>query len=576
MPISENHHGVNFSKLLPSCSYSPRDFENESESPMLYPRGFLICKQPNLKITPYFSQRPLSHGFYLYTHQLLNIEFGFSSNVRITILGTSFFCDEVKKSNVAQTLAETFSKQGREKFLDTLDLLAGRFIVILETDSEMKIFPDACAMKTVFYSPKNQVAGSHLDLVNMIANADLSEPEKHFREKNYVYTYAFVGNYTKYENIFMLIPDFELSLDDFSTSRFYPRHKITRGKNLYAIKQELFEALQVEFQNLKLKTDKDIAFSITGGFDSRVSFYATQKYNHDCLFLTEDRDADIDIAAVLAKKFELNWIAADIKDLHWQDNKYFHAFNRIVKDKIFPHTSTGALATQFWTMNVIPRQMIHIHSNTTEVGRGRGNDYEFAFLSKDYSFETFYDAYINSTIAWRSDEIKQNQKPMMVSDEKLRAWFRKYFDELDMKKFIDLGYNPWDLMYAEQHCAGMLFGIHQYNDSIFESVSLTNCHRVFEILFQVPEEYVNRSYLLYSCIMNEHDPVNQNIFMGADFKPSPRDLENYALVYGGYLACNHAKSWQRIFDICSGALSVNPTIKWAKDHLEKAKKNLGM
>ena len=319
-----------------------------------------------------------------------------------------------------------------------------------------------------------------------------------------------------------------------------------------------------------------ICFSITGGNDSRVSFYATQKYNHDCLFLTEDRDFDVDIASVVAKTFDLNWIAVDIKDLHYEDNKYFHAFNRIVKDKIFPPTSTGALATQFWTLNMIPRQMIHIHSNCSEVGRGRASNSAFGFFTSEYCFEKFFDAYTHTTHAYKPKEVEIRQQPMMESDQKFIGWLREFFDKLDLKKFIDLGYNPWDLMSAEHECGLMLAQIHQFNDTIFESVSLTNCHHVLEIMFQVPEEYVNHSYLLFSCILNEHDPVSREYFMGSDFKPSSRDFENYALVYGGYLACNRAKSWQDIFNICSSALNLNPTIKWAKYNLEKAKKNLGM
>ena len=137
-----------------------------------------------------------------------------------------------------------------------------------------------------------------------------------------------------------------------------------------------------------------------------------------------------------------------------------------------------------------------------------------------------------------------------------------YFAKLNHAEVARLGYNPWDFSYIETNDGGFLSRYCDDFDPVFESISFANCRRALEIMWQVPDEYINQSSLLYKCIMNEHDFRYREKNMGKDFKPSPKDYDNYALVYGGYLLKGDP------IEIAKRALEINPTIEWAKKALQ--------
>ncbi len=579
MPISDVHHGVSFTGHLPFFKVSSSDFEEQGK--FSYVRGFVLCKESSLKLTPHFERHEVGQGFWLYSHEKLAVErAGELGQMEVVFLGLGIFDKEEyihTGENTAQILLNCFQRGGREAFLDSLCHLGGRWVVLLIADGEIQVFNDACGLKSVYYSKNNHVLGSHIDLVNMVADAPYAKLWEHCKNQKYVFTAGYIGNHTPYEGIELMTPNFCLTLSDFEEKRFYPYRKRRITNNYGRIKNELFCALRMQIKDL-CSRGGDICFSLTSGCDSRVCYYAIREFKDRIYFFTEDRDRDVEKAESLSNSDGLNWLGTDTKDLHFDNNRLHDCFQRCITDKVFPYGSKYALRNNFFNFQMFGgKNYTHIHSNCAEAARGRFGAYEFDFLQETYSFEKFLDAYILSTYQWQSPENKALQEKLMHEDELLVAEVRKYFDHLCGEDIMELGYNPWDFMYIEQRTAGFLSQIHMLNDAAFDSISLTNCRSVMEILWQVPDVYIVRSNLLYNCILNEYDTENQAKIMGGDFRANAEDLkdENYGLVYGGYMMLEKMNSDEDRFQLVKRVLDINPTVKWAWDKVVSLGKATG-
>ncbi|MBR1420460.1 MAG: hypothetical protein IJ575_05335 [Selenomonadaceae bacterium] len=316
------------------------------------------------------------------------------------------------------------------------------------------------------------------------------------------------------------------------------------GGQLFQVKQELFQVFHTQLENLK-SLGENIVFGLTGGHDSGVSFHATRKLNSDCFFFTHTRDEDIENASQIAKYYKLNWTSLEGSSI--KSNPYYQVFKQsVMSDYVLMTKYHGVIG--FLLLNMFPGQWIHIHSVVHEAARGR--KWEKA-RSSLYSLEKFI---LRMRFA--------NHQKLLRQDPIIVEMAENYFAKLNHAEVARLGYNPWDFSYIETNDGGFLSRYCDDFDPVFESISFANCRRALEIMWQVPDEYINQSSLLYKCIMNEHDFRYREKNMGKDFKPSPKDYDNYALVYGGYLLKGDP------IEIAKRALEINPTIDWAKKALQ--------
>ena len=275
-------------------------------------------------------------------------------------------------------------------------------------------------------------------------------------------------------------------------------------------------------------------------------------------------------ARKVAAENGLHWLGADSKDLHFEGNVYSDKFNAILNENIFPPSAKFALRTQFWNLNLFGAEnaYIHIHSNCAEAGRGRVSTTdalgEYPFYAGSYSFEAFFESYINSAAAWQDADAAEKQKQSMRHCSVLKELLSDYFAMLGHREVAELGYNPWDFMYIEQRTASVLSQSHMPNDGAFESLSLTNSRDILQILWSVPEQFINGSCLLFNCILNEFDPVFRARSVGGHFqgKGTPAERGNYALLYGGDILCGKLKEEEQRMALAERALRIDPTVQW--------------
>ena len=287
MPIRSEHEGISFTGLLPGYSGKREDFEDAENSLFRFCRGFLLCRERGLEINSHFTERAFAGGYALYIHDMLAVDAAADEETGVWVLGVAYFTSEEYEGadESESAVLKRALEDSEENFYRALDHLAGRYAVLARRGEKLFAVNDPCGLKTVYYSPKAECVGSHLALVNLAARAGLSEIETLSRREGYRYSYAYPGNSTCYEGIFLMIPNFSLSLGDYSVKRFFPRETLIKTDDIYAVRCRFLEAMRFSMRRL-LKKGKKICMSLTGGRDSKVCFYATREYKDDIFYFT--------------------------------------------------------------------------------------------------------------------------------------------------------------------------------------------------------------------------------------------------------------------------------------------------
>ena len=513
MPLSQEHKGITFTKTLPLLELDEKDFTDKKNSKFLYCRGFLLCENNDIKLTDSFTKSTIdlgSRSYSLYTHDMLEVEKASDNNVLLYVMGFTYFTNtKYIDDNIsnAQILLNEFNKS-KHDFLMSLNSLAGRYCIIIKNKNELLVYNDASALKSVYYSRTHNVIASHLELVNLALGGKLekSEVELNKQKNNYYYAYTYLGNFTNYKDVFCLTPNFELTFEDTSNGcvekRFYPMYK-KKSDTLENVKKEYYDIMQISIKEL-LKKNRKICLSLTGGKDSRVSYYTIKDYVKDVIFFTEERDNDIEISKNLALKDNLKWIGVDSRDINLEDNPLKKGFQEIITKNVFPSQCQFVLRGQFWNLNIFGcKNYIHIQSNCAETGRGRKSFY--AYFSDSWNFDNFKNEFVRLMSFWKPQEFKDKQTEKVNNDPEFLRLLKSFYDLLNLDAVKELGYNPWDFVYNEHRVANFLSQTHMYNDICFESISLTNCREIFETMWKLPEKDINRSNLLYNSILKDNN-----------------------------------------------------------------------
>src|SRR5699024_11165918 len=153
----------------------------------------------------------------------------------------------------------------KETFLDTLDFIGGRYVVIVGTENNAEIYTDATAMRSVYYANDYDLVASHFNLLKDLIPTNPLELGMKYA------TVSFTYDKSSAENINILMTNFKLNFNDKKITRFFPRQNNKYKEMPIEDKYLLFEKLWKDQINYCINTYDDIAFSLTGGNDSRIS-----------------------------------------------------------------------------------------------------------------------------------------------------------------------------------------------------------------------------------------------------------------------------------------------------------------
>src|SRR5699024_1371338 len=211
-----------------------------------------------------------------------------------------------------------------EKFLETLDYISGRYVIIIGNRQDVMIFPDASNTRTTYFSLDENIISSHVYLIQ--------DQFKHERN-DYIFELPDLNNglmNTPFENIKSMIPNHSFNFNTKEIKRFFPRENNKFINYSEDEKFTLIERFWKEQLNFYFSKYENFIFSITGGGDSRFSLALLKEHLDKVQFFTYSRVKGEDNSSYAGKILTLDYkIVSQMLD----DINLNHKFIHFVDDK---------------------------------------------------------------------------------------------------------------------------------------------------------------------------------------------------------------------------------------------------
>lgn len=240
----------------------------------VYPYGFIIAAREMENLPATYRSANILDRYYFYYDKNMSFNHYNESDHFLLIHGHYTYVnphEKIENSLIAKKLLKNYVND-YEKFLDLLEYLAGRYVVIVGDFENTYFYQDAVGSRSVYYSLTEAIAASH---VNLIAANHESEFD------NLVKKYPNlpkVSVRTPYENIRSMLPNFKLDFHKRELKRFFPRAENPFKKKTDPEKVSLVDSMFKSQIDFYVGTFQNTVHSITGGIDSRASLAATKDY----------------------------------------------------------------------------------------------------------------------------------------------------------------------------------------------------------------------------------------------------------------------------------------------------------
>lgn len=385
----------------------------------------------------------LSDG-YIYTNKSDNIYTAKYENNTIYIIG---YVSDIRdgllsKKEIGKNLMHDF-KEDSKFFIESLDYIGGRYIIIIDNSNSSSIYTDATGLKPLFYW--ENIFGSHeillRELVNNNYSVTISKPLR--RLNGYL-------DYSNSDGILKANPNYSYNISGKSQTRIYPR-KNYRLKDSEEVFKEIVPKLEEQVKWLG-NQDKKLYLSLTGGFDSKVTMALTKNIQEKITYFTYMRDTsnanrtvkwiyntDKKIVDKINKNLNLNHKYMFIDDIEYDKKD----LNNLSSHTTSNHSFKLALAMK----KGLDSNSLHIKSTLYELGK----------VPFDLELENVKD--VNKLY-----KVASKWKPKNVSDEESKKMYAKYLERNDLQKIIDYNYHLPFLIYWETRMGNWHSNITQETD----------------------------------------------------------------------------------------------------------------
>lgn len=458
----------------------------------LYPNGFVFSDRLIKNVPSYYINKNILDRFNFSYDQNAEVSYFEENNHFIIIHGHYTYINHHKENNLLETLLKQF-QNSYESFLDTLDYIGGRYVVVIGNESKVEVYPDATSSRTTYYSEDSILASSHANLLNDIEEHKLYK----FGEQASLLTYHW--NTTPYEDVKSISPNFKIDLISKKRERFFPRETNKYNSFSHKSKLELMEKLwkkQVEYYCEKYE---NIIFSITGGADSRVSLAMAREHLDKMKFFTysttEGESHSSKYTSVLSNdQYIVKQILKDVKLNHeffyFDKNKFSLTLEQkeiLNKNALKPH---GRFLINFYLESFPQFKVMHMRGTPLEIGQAY-------FLARDRE----------NTI----DEIKSTFKHNMkkyekeITEKDIDSIFENGMKNFGYDKNL-FDYHVLDLYYWENRMGRWHSEILNENDVCFETVMPFNMRAMIDISLSY-SRIQRRSGYLFEELINKNFPI---------------------------------------------------------------------
>lgn len=460
-----------------------------------YPRGFVIHRNDAaLDILPEWTQVSLGTSGWTFSHDHLRVPevvLVEEDHQWVLVHGLCLHAgvDEVEVSP-AEHLAR-MAALGEREFLEALDFLGGRYVVLLGDNHGFRVFNDATGMRSVYFSTDASLVASHLQLL-----ADM-HPHTMRTDENGLQGAIAGWDRTRFMGISSLLPNHYLSVPDWSVHRFYPRETNRYEDWSTARKVDAFRKMwNREMQHL-VGTGSKLVMSLTGGADSRTGLALSMNHvnNIEMFTYTAKTNAGDKWSKSMTRDKHL---VEEIKSLLPLKHRYFY-----VGTKNLPRTAeiNERLNKNTWQShgrwlvphyaNAYPQDdVVHLRGNAYEIGRAYWGTNEWnndlVGLHRLYRKRTKRDEGLESEDSRASDFHRG-----------VRRW------EYDVPMH---GFHLWDVFYWETRSGRWLAEILNETDIAFETCVPMNVRAMVEISLAFTIQQRSDGYL-FSELINAGCPI---------------------------------------------------------------------
>ena len=210
-------------------------------------------------------------AYHVYVHPNLEYVQKDGKYLSVAVLGYLFDYRNTDDTNedIVQRLAETSNV---ETLLQELDLYCGQFIVLCKDTAGVKIIPDACAQRMLYYNDTVDVFASQVKLMERffpLEDIVDQEAKVFFNSSIYKYRLYTVSDKTWKQGVFRLMANTYLDVAERKVVRFFPKAPVQR-QTLEDVVEQVIPMFKGYIEAIAKRYK--VAIPVTAGFDSRMVF----------------------------------------------------------------------------------------------------------------------------------------------------------------------------------------------------------------------------------------------------------------------------------------------------------------
>lgn len=467
-----------------------------NKTEVMYPYGFMFSDKDINFVPNQYNEELFLDRFTYYYDNRVEPHFFKKENSFIIIHGHFIHMGlnkTIEHKNLCEELLEVYEND-YDSFLDELDFIGGRYIIIVSNNNIAQVYPDASATRSCYYMLEKNVVSSHLNLItdNFDCAIDKITEGHPYVSNNF--------DRTPYENIKSILPNFFLDLNNKNLNRFFPRKN-----NIYKNRKEIFEIVEKLWKSQVAyyhKNCDNLVFSLTGGLDSRVSLAMSRELASDIKFFTysisadEEKDDLFFSSSLYLDKYIVNKILCDFPLNHkffLFDNKKINFSdqekNALSKNSTVSH---GKYLIKHYNQAFPEPNVMHLRSNLLEIGRAFYMNY-----SEKNSIQSLRKVFYNSVIARYHNE---------VSKENIDKLFLEGIREMQYNVIYD--YHILDLFYWENRMGRWFSEVLNETDSAFDTFLPFNMRAIIDISLSFNLEDRKSGYMFKELINRNFSVLN--------------------------------------------------------------------
>jgi len=300
--------------------------------------------------------------FILYYHPDLQFTSILSNKICLYMLGSLYDWINPEQSN-QMILDKLASQVNFNDFINSLSSYMGEYIIIYKDQNNFLLLNDATGQQEIYYDDAFTTFGSTPKLISKLINLQPHTDENMkilYSSKTFLKQKIFLSDTTHAKNIFYLLPNHLINLNDNTVKRFFPFEKLL-PKPFNHVTEKATVMIKGYIKAIALR--QKLAIPFTGGIDSRVIFFAS--LNLDAIYYVykfnymDDKHHDIAIPLAITTACKREFHVIQMSDQFENLSNSFDFPNEVLKPEKY-----------FF-------DRIYLNGNISEIGRA-----EFGTLKK--------------------------------------------------------------------------------------------------------------------------------------------------------------------------------------------------